>query len=67
MECLRDCGWGSVEDLESLDTRGEGASVSSAVLEGATDDASNLGFVGTSWEAPGEVVSGLAMRRPPND
>ena len=71
MECLRDCGWGSVEALESLDSRGGGASVTSvtsADRAGARiDDASILGFVGTSWEVPGEVVSGLAMRRPPND
>ena len=71
MECLRDCGWGSVEALESLDRRGGGASVTSATSAdraGARiDDASILGFVGTSWEVPGEVVSGLAMRRPPND
>jgi hypothetical protein len=70
MECLRDCGWGSVEALASLDTRGGGGSVTSAVPEKArTDDAAIWGFVGTSCEDPGDDddASGLAMRRPPND
>jgi hypothetical protein len=67
MECLRDCGWGSVEDLASLDPRGGGASVTSADRKGArTDEASSTGLVGT-FSIPGDDASGLAIRKPPND
>jgi hypothetical protein len=67
MECRRDCGWGSVEDLASLDPRGGGASVTSAVREGArTDEASSFGLVGT-FSIPGDDASGLAIRKPPKD
>ena len=67
MECRRDCGLGSVEDLASLDPRGGGASVTSAVREGArTDEASSVGLVGT-FSIPGDDASGLAIRKPPKD
>jgi hypothetical protein len=68
MECLRDCGWGSVEDLASLDTKGRGASVTSAATrEGASGgEASMFGFGGRS-AIPGDDASGLAIRKPPND
>lgn len=68
MEWRRDCGWGSVDALASLETRG-GGSVTSAVREVARTDDAILGFVGTSCGVPGEDddASGLAIRRPPKD
>jgi hypothetical protein len=67
MECLREWDCGSVETRASL-VKGVGEGVVGSVDRvGASTGGSNLEFVGTSREVPGEASSGFAMRKPPKD